>query len=323
MFAEKDRFFWDLGVDSPQLKPIPRELERLHEDHENMLSHWGCYYAPMFEQTVRRMGHEYAERQVDVREALRGIDMSSINFSDMVSEDDVLAFGPYAMTPNITIATYRDLCQQRKRGLTNADDVLKIKKFEFDLECDSFPFGADPDKRALVFAKFLADKSAERMHQKIACEFADRSQMLLEIAAFRPYADVVEKAKTAVGHVRNMCRILGLAHTFDTDTIVPRETIENNLQALNKEAMEAIGIMRLMDMCDTKELSFEVVLSNIQAVLGHWSGTHLVDQLQRKNNHPPQSMKVYAKKTVNACLARIWLGVEESVDVEPDTDAKN
>jgi len=33
LFAEKDRFFWDLGVDMPQLKPIPQELE-LHEDPE-------------------------------------------------------------------------------------------------------------------------------------------------------------------------------------------------------------------------------------------------------------------------------------------------
>jgi hypothetical protein len=303
--AMRMRYFWDLPG-QPGLQAIPQPLQQLHEAHEDTLSHWAMYYAPMFEQTVRRMGHQYRVRNVNVQAALRGLDVHGIDLTTLVGDDDQ-GMSLYDRTPSVLECDYRELCQHQSRGNADANDVLKIKKFIFDRQCDTFPFGNDPDKRSTVFSRIIVNKSDERMHLHHAIEFENRDTMLLDIAAFRPYAEIVDKAKAAVGHIRRICRILGLANTFDKEPIVARGGITDRLSELNDECVKVIRIMRFRDRCKSdRDLCFDVVKTRVDNVLGNWTGTHMVDTVP-DNKYDTETMRVCPKDTVNAGLARVWL----------------
>lgn len=290
------------------VQTMPGPLQQLYESHIDNLSHWASYYLPMFEETVRRMGHTYSTRHVNVQEALRGVDTTKWDPIEFMDDDDLIAHGRYNAIASIDHDTFGRLCRINVQGRANPIDIARINKHIFDRECDRFPFGGDERCRAIVFEK-IVDHSAEKIHLNLVTEFEDRANALCDISAYRPFAALVQDRKVAVVHIKKICDLLGLRHTYDTERIVPRSNIENNMDVLNAECLEVIRVMRFRDQNTISDLVFLRVLRRINNVIGNWCGTELVDVAQEAKEDVLR-LQLRPKNTKNGCLAKVWLSDE-------------
>lgn len=176
----------------------------------------------------------------------------------------------------------------------SSSSVFEYREDLFDACCDKWPIQLDADKRKEMFQNLLEDKQFEDIFIRVSCEFSGKT-FLKDI----PNHPTASSATLAVRHIRNIYRLLGIKHTFDTQTTVPRATIENNLVELDVECTSASRILRLRDQSKTNVLRFEKLKIRLNKVLGNWSGMVLVDPVASATKVSVQNMHLIP--AIKAC----------------------
>jgi hypothetical protein len=167
-----------------------------------------------------------------------------------------------------------------------------IKRATFDRLVQSFP-NTPLSNRDRLFAAIDADKNVEAVFANVATEHVDRNLPSELVNRHNPFAASIRISLECVDAIRSICGILGLVHSLDRDTIVPRHKIEDNLVALNRACMSVTTIMRLKDRVKSRELSYKHVKARIDKVLSAWAGCKLGDvQQQRKDKRPIERLRI-------------------------------
>ena len=283
---------------------VPEPLRELHESHTIDQSHWAAYYAPMFQETVQRMGHEYVEVTTDMSPYVEML--KNVNPEDYDDDDDE-GTSLYDSIEQVTPEAYAELRRVQKAGNADLAVTLKIKKYIFDSHLTKFPRDIQQRithvKRCKIFFLQHTCKPLEKMFLNMVTEFCDCDELLQNIATYRPYAMQIKSAEACLPHIRRICNTLGLLHTLDTHPAIPRSAIENNLDDLDHQCEQVLHLLGTRH-SKSEEPNFNQAVCKLGTVFGHWSGMAIRD-VKPDNKEATTELKLFVKDTQSAKIAQI------------------